>query len=393
VKTTPSIDPLAKYLPVYRGLGISFELEPANENEPRTTTPTAKAVEKKNKSRFRLLSADEVAKTVNEGCAVHGLLPPSGIVSIFGSSGSAKTFLCLHLGAKLSSAESWFGRLIPRKHRVVYVALEGQWGMPLRLRAWEKVYEQPFPEGVRFVFEPLTINDPAAVTEFANFLNQAGGADVVFVDTLNRAAPGSDENRSSDMGKIIEGANLLQRLTKCLVILVHHSGKDESRGLRGHSSLYAALDTVIEVKRDQKNNRWWRLEKAKDGEDGISHAFDLEVAELGVDSYGLPLTSVAIRELEGPVPASQKQPVLGKNQTAVLVQFKTMYVEQQLHGSSGSGEAVFGGFGYDECVTRCRDVISSQDSRHKTERAKEALNSLIKSGHIVKVGEMLTLPD
>jgi hypothetical protein len=54
-----------------------------------------------------------------------------------------------------------------------------------------------------------------------------------------------------------------------------------------------ALDAVIEVKRDSNNKRWWRLEKAKDGEDGSSQSFELELADLGNDDYGLPMTSVA----------------------------------------------------------------------------------------------------
>ena len=68
---------------------------------------------------------------------------------------------------------------------------------------------------------------------------------VVFLDTLNRAAPTADENSSKDMGEILSAAKLLQSLINGLVVLVHHTGKDATKGLRGHSSLFAALDAAV----------------------------------------------------------------------------------------------------------------------------------------------------
>ena len=41
---------------------------------------------------------------------------------------------------------------------------------------------------------------------------------------------------------------MLQATLGGLVLAIHHSGKDAGRGLRGHSSLHAALDAVIEVR-------------------------------------------------------------------------------------------------------------------------------------------------
>lgn len=105
---------------------------------------------------------------------------------------------------------------------------------------------------------------------------------MIIVDTLNRAAPGSDENSSKDMGLILEAAKRLHSLTNGLVVLVHHTGKDDSRGMRGHSSLFAAMDAAIEVNRTE-GSRHWKLGKSKDGVDGAKRPFRLEVIDLGVD--------------------------------------------------------------------------------------------------------------
>src|SRR5262249_55224898 len=116
---------------------------------------------------------------------------------------------------------------------------------------------------------------------------------LLVVDTLNRAASGADENTSKDMGQIIDAAKSLQAKFGGLVLLVHHSGKDKSRGLRGHSSLNAALDASIEVLK-LDNRREWRVDKAKDGADEAAHAFRLQVIEIGCDDQGDPTTSCAV---------------------------------------------------------------------------------------------------
>lgn len=78
------------------------------------------------------------------------------------------------------------------------------------------------------------------------------------------------------------------------MVLVHHAGKDVAKGMRGHSSLFAALDAVIQVSRGDKNPdfREWRLAKAKDGHDSEAHAFALRVVDLGEDE-GLPYRPLA----------------------------------------------------------------------------------------------------
>ena len=95
------------------------------------------------------------------------------------------------------------------------------------------------------------------------------------------------------MGRIIEAAADLQRRIGGLVLLIHHAGKDSTKGMRGHSSLHAALDAAIEVRRDG-DAREWRIAKSKDGADAESIAFRLEVVTLGIEPDGTPLTSCAV---------------------------------------------------------------------------------------------------
>lgn len=120
------------------------------------------------------------------------------------------------------------------------------------------------------------------------------------------------------MGAIIGHANQLAAELDCLVILIHHSGKDATRGMRGHSSLFAAMDAVIEVVQDPKSDqRAWRVAKAKDDALGGPYLFDLVGVTLGTDADGDPVTSCAVRQsFTLPAPSAQKAPTGSRQASA-----------------------------------------------------------------------------
>lgn len=135
----------------------------------------------------------------------------------------------------------------------------------------------------------------------------------MIIDTLNRAAPGADENSSVDMGRIIAAAKKLQTLIGGLVLLVHHSGKDSSKGLRGHSSLHAALDGAVEVIKTD-NRREWSVAKSKDDATGDAHPFKLEFVTVGIDDDGDTITSCVAIPDESSESIQRKRITLGANQ-------------------------------------------------------------------------------
>lgn len=197
--------------------------------------------------RYTILSSYDLLSAPLMRWMVYGVLPAEGLAALYGASGSGKSFLTLSMGAAIATGDNcWFGHRITQVP-VTYVCLEGDAGMSKRLKAWSLYFKRSLPDPLRFITQPFDFlsND---VLELAKAVISAGGANgLVIIDTLNRAAPGADENSSVDMGKIIAAAKELQSLIGGLVLLVHHTGKDARRGLRGHSSLYASLDAAIEV--------------------------------------------------------------------------------------------------------------------------------------------------
>lgn len=247
-------------------------------------------------TRYKLRSAVEVLGTDPIKWRIKGVIPERGIAAIYGPSGSGKSFLVVDMAISIAKGADWFGYRV-KSCPVVYVCLEGEAGLSVRLAACRT--KGSLPAGIEFIDQPLNLLDSKDVRDLVQAIRACEMSEVVvIIDTLNRAAPGMDENSSVDMGHAIQAAKLVQQAVGGLVLLVHHSGKDATKGMRGHSSLHAALDAAIEVKRSGED-REWSVAKAKDGADGKSHPFMLDIVTMGEDEDGDPITSCVIRPSAG----------------------------------------------------------------------------------------------
>ena len=271
--------------------------------------------------RFRLLTAGDLLRLPPVQWIVRGVLPRDGLAVVYGPSGSGKSFLVLDILACVSDGREWFGRKV-RPVPVIYCALEGEAGLSQRMQAYQSVHGAMAGVRMRFLttgFDLLVAED---VESLAAAIGSAGvGGGVVVLDTLNRAAPGTDENSSQDMGRIIAACKHLQGLVGGLVVLVHHTGKDAAKGLRGHSSLFAALDAAVEVTRTEER-RAWKLAKSKDGRDGDAEPFMLEQVELGQDGDGEPLNSCVV--VRGEPQQGDSQPKLAASEKLALSALRKM---------------------------------------------------------------------
>ena len=118
------------------------------------------------------------------------------------------------------------------------------------------------------------------------------------VDTFAQVTAGGDENSAKDIGRALEHCAGLHRATGATVLLVHHSGKDESKGARGHSSLKAAADAELEVVRaDQQRSLC--VTKMKGGRDGAEYGFRLTDVVVGLDDDGEAIESCVVEATDG----------------------------------------------------------------------------------------------
>jgi hypothetical protein len=328
--------------------------------------------------RFPLLSAADLLALPPLRWRVRGILPSEGLAALYGPPGCGKSFLAIDLLAAVADGRPWFDHATTAAP-CVYVGLEGEAGVAQRVQAY--CAKRTAPDRLRVVLTPLDLRRPDDREELAAAILAAGmGAGVVCVDTLNRAAPGIDENDASAMGLLIEAAKQLRERVGGLVLLVHHAGKDITRGLRGHSSLLAALDAVIEVTREG-DRRGWQLAKAKDAGDDESRPFRLDVVELGQDADGWPVSSCIVAP-EAPAGESVRNSKLpkGGHQRVIWDGLGELLRESKTFGQGGA-PAMRPCIRLDDAIEKLRDRLACESNR-RTPRTREAVIGLVNRGLI-----------
>ena len=221
---------------------------------------------------------------------IERVIPRRGFVALYGPPGSFKSFIALDLAASIARAAPWMGQAATPSENgaVVYIAGEGHGGIGARIKACRIHHE--INAGIPIYILRHQINLRSS-TEDINSLMLAVAElsetrqlkiDLIVIDTLARAFGGGNENSSEDMGAFITSCGHLQQVFEAALLVIHHSGKDQAKGLRGHSSLLGAVDTELELLRfDDQPRGVVTISKQKDGEDGVRYGF--EMVEIDID--------------------------------------------------------------------------------------------------------------
>lgn len=228
-------------------------------------------------------------------------LPAQSLCSIYGPSGSYKSFLAVSWACHIATGQAWAGKKVA-PGAVLYVVGEGGVGVPRRIRAWEQINGLQ-ADNLYLVNRPVFPVRSSEVNEVLLAARQVEAecglpVSLVVIDTLARCFGGNDENDARDMGAFIEGCDTIKQKTGATVLVVHHSGKDEAKGARGSSSFRAALDAEFNVKREGEGNALiLSCTKMKDAEEPERKAYDLLTAELYTDEDGEAICSLVVRDV------------------------------------------------------------------------------------------------
>ncbi|HII3144451.1 TPA: helicase RepA family protein [Citrobacter braakii] len=230
-------------------------------------------------------------------------LPANSLCSIYGPSGSYKSFLAVSWACHIASGLKWAGRSVSGGS-VLYVVGEGGIGVPRRVRAWEIAKNNAGRlKNLYLVNRPVFPVRPEEVNQVilaAEEVKAATGQPVKFIviDTLARCFGGNDENDARDMGAFIEGCDAIKRATGATLLVVHHSGKDGSKGARGSSAFRASLDAEYSVRREGDGGAIiLSCTKMKDAEEPKEAAFDLRGVELFTDSDNDMVASLVVLDI------------------------------------------------------------------------------------------------
>jgi hypothetical protein len=264
--------------------------------------------------RFVPVPAEEFTSGKPMEWIVRGVLPRAELCVIYGESGSGKSFLALDICASITRGLQWRGRKV-QPGRVVYVCAEGTGGFRSRLRAYAQAHECEMRDMPAVIPDSPNLLKAKDASALALGILSRGQFDVVVIDTLSATTPGANENSGEDMGQVLAHCKAVHKATNALVILIHHAGKDASKGARGWSGLKAAADAEIEVSRNEEA-RLAVVTKMKDGQDGARLGFKLQVVSLGYDEEDEEESSCVVQHIDDtprkPLPERKPKPTGAK---------------------------------------------------------------------------------
>jgi len=266
---------------------------------------------------------------------IHSVIPVGAFTALYGPPGSFKSFIALDIAESIATGRTWMGNEVIEQGAVLYICGEGFGGVGARIKACKQHHQTEDGAPIYVIRHQLNLR--ASVEDFnalmiaiENLVSELGiNFKIIIVDTLARAFGGGNENDSADMGAFITACGRIQQIVQdCALMILHHSGKDQSRGLRGHSSLLGAVDTELELLRfDESMKGLITVSKQKDGQDNTRIGFEMVKVELAAPNKSLqiedPVTSLAVQASElGSFDSAKKDGKgnsgKGKNQRLVM---------------------------------------------------------------------------
>jgi archaellum biogenesis ATPase FlaH len=375
INTTAEYTTMGTVLKMIREAGGETGLETASADEFEVL-PEQKG------GKFKITSDDDFAAQESSlKWLVKGFLPKANLGVLFGESGSGKSFAMLDLSAAICRGmEFWNGHRVS-KGRVLYVVAEGVSGFRQRIKAY--CHQQAIPRIGMDVIYDITPNltNVAQITDLISEIRQREPYDLIVMDTFAQVMSGADENNGMDVGIALAECKRIARRCDAMVLLVHHSGKDASKGSRGHSSIKAACDVEIKVERSN-DTRSITTSKMKDGVEGIGYLFKLHTVILGEDEDGDDITSCIV-EFKG---AGQAKPEpkkkTGANELAFL---------DALHNVFGLSDEKAGVETARVQAEFCAQFDPSKRQSYKNQAFKRAMETLLEKGAIFEENGSLFL--
>lgn len=322
-------------------------------------------------ARFRFLPQAEFTAGSPPEYIVQDVIPDADLVVVFGESASGKSFWTLDIVKAIANGTPWRDKRV-KQGRVGYVAAEGAGGFRNRLKAYAQEFQSDEIKNFFVLPDAPSFLEVAHVKDVIRRLQEIGGVKVVVVDTLAQVSPGGAENSSEDMGKVIMHCRQIRKHTGATVILIHHSGKDSTKGARGWSGLRGATDAEVEIIRVE-HDRVAVVTKQKDGEDGSEFGFKLRQIVIGRNDHGESITSCVVEHGAAKEGVRQRAAVrLAESERAAW-----LVVESEIE--------MFGATERMHIADRLVPGIAAADTsarspKEKTQQAKRGITGLISKG-------------
>jgi hypothetical protein len=214
---------------------------------------------------------------------VDGILDRNCFARVIGASGHGKSFAMIDIAGHVGIGKSWNGHECTQGN-VVYMVAEGLSGIRPRVRAWEAYHGVELGDRVKFLPRAVQVMQQTDWLVWVAAMIKEQPI-LIVIDTQARITVGAKENEATDMGVLVDRAELLRKETGACVVLIHHKGHRGDHG-RGSTVVPAALDIEISVTKQGKNRITVLSEKQKDRED--FHPISLDLVPVGESAVLVP---------------------------------------------------------------------------------------------------------
>lgn len=282
----------AKAAPAYVSFCTGEAFGPVVDNDDRPTKGTLP---------FELES-DVAANATLPDWLIEEVIESETLCVLYGPPNAGKSLALLDALYHVAAGKPWRGRDV-KQGCVLYVSVEGPNGTARRAKAWRAYHGVADDEKLPLAFIRVDVdlfNDKKAaqaIVEAVGLLEAMTNLPcrAVAIDTVNAVTPGMDENSSADVGVFLRNLRTILAKTRAAVLPVHHTGKDESRGMRGSNALLAKAETTLLVAEGLITTM-----KMRDGQRGQRFPFEIKIVNLWENDKGKPVGApVAVERQRG----------------------------------------------------------------------------------------------
>lgn len=210
-----------------------------------------------------------------------GWLPLDAVVAVYSPPGVGKSFYALTLGLEIARGGRWCSTRLSSPLPVIYAAAERPTDQRDRAEAWSIHHREALPSLFELYDFPRTpMLSSSTDVEALCIAVKTTGAKVVIIDTYARMTAGIDENATRETSLMMDALDRIRRATSGgLVIAVHHTPKDPTKGLRGSSAFLGAVDMSILLSKEGEQIRA-TVEKSNAGREPMPEYYLLQSISL-----------------------------------------------------------------------------------------------------------------
>jgi hypothetical protein len=242
----------------------------------------------------RIFYFSDCDQAIRKEWLLKGLMAAGESSSCVGPPGSGKSGALTAIAVHIASGRDWRGFRNKRRCAVAYFALERGVLVRRRLAAYKRMGFADLPIAVvEGAIDLLSSDCPgimlAAIKEIEERLGEKVG--LIIIDTFGKgiALGGGDENQAKDQNKAFANLQVVRDETGAHTAVIHHTGKDESRGPRGSNAMLGDVDLQVQISGADRV-KTAKATKANDQAEGELFRFSMKSAELGTDEDGDPIT-------------------------------------------------------------------------------------------------------